>query len=267
LNICFLGGGNMAAAIIGGLLNKNYSPALIRVIESDSKKRLAIENKFKVSSMAEFKKIDKGEIIVLAVKPQQAESLLKSISTEISEQLILSIAAGIQIESIGKWTRGHKNIVRSMPNVCAQIQLGVTALFTKEVLDTKTKLAVEEIVSAIGEFIWLDDESKMDAVTAISGSGPAYIFYFLNAFIESGIELGLSRNEAEKLCGKTLLGSSHLALDQLNDLQNLILSVASKGGTTEEGLKQLESYKLNEMLLKATRAAYEKSKKIGLEFN
>ena len=257
----------MAGAIISGLLNKGHNPELIRVIESSREKRLALENKFKVFTEAEFKKINGNEIIVLAVKPQQAESLLKSISSEISNQLILSIAAGIQIESIEKWTSGHKNIVRSMPNMCTQIQLGVTALFTQEALDTKNKVAVEEIAGAIGEFIWLEDEFKMDAVTAISGSGPAYIFYFLNAFIESAIELGLSRNEAEKLCGKTLLGSSHLALDQLNDLQNLILSVASKGGTTEEGLKQLESYKLNEMLLKATRAAYEKSKKIGLEFN
>lgn len=257
----------MAGAIISGLLNKGHNPELIRVIESSREKRLALENKFKVSTEAEFKKINGNEIIVLAVKPQQAESVLKSISSEISNQLILSIAAGIQIESIEKWTSGHKNIVRSMPNMCAQIQLGVTALFTQEALDTKNKVAVEEIAGAIGEFIWLEDESKMDAVTAISGSGPAYIFYFLNAFIESAIELGLSRSEAEKLCGKTLLGAAHLASDQLNDLQNLIASVASKGGTTEEGLKQLESNKLTETLLKATRAAYEKSKKLGSEFN
>jgi pyrroline-5-carboxylate reductase len=151
--------------------------------------------------------------------------------------------------------------------MCAQIQLGITALFTQETLDQKNKMAIEEIAGAIGDFIWLDDESKMDAVTAISGSGPAYVFYFLNAFIEAGIELGLSRSEAEKLCSKTMLGSSHLAKDQLNNLQNLIVSVASKGGTTEEGLKQLESNKLNEALLKATRAAYERSKKLGSEFN
>ena len=139
--------------------------------------------------------------------------------------------------------------------------------FSKEVLTPKNKVAIEEISSAIGEFIWLDDESKMDAVTAISGSGPAYIFYFLHAFIESAIQLGLSRNEAEKLCSKTILGASHLAEDQIGNLQKLISSVASKGGTTEEGLKQLESNNLNEALLKATRAAYEKSKKLGSEFN
>jgi len=154
-----------------------------------------------------------------------------------------------------------------MPNMCAQIQLGITALFTQETLDKRNKIAIEKIVSAIGDFIWLDDESKLDAVTAISGSGPAYVFYFLNAFIESAIELGLSRNEAEKLCSKTLLGSSHLAKDQLNNLQNLITSVASKGGTTEEGLKQLQSNKLDEAISKATRAAYERSKKLGSEFN
>lgn len=257
----------MASAMISGLLNKNYSPALIRVIESDSKKRLDIKARFNISSEAEFKKIDEDEIIVLAVKPQQTESLLKSISHQISKQIILSIAAGIQIKSIEKWTNGHKSIVRSMPNMCAQIQLGITALFTQETLDIKNKMAIEEIAGAIGDFIWLDNESKLDAVTAISGSGPAYIFYFLNAFIEAAIELGLSRNEAEKLCSKTMLGSSHLAKDQLNNLQNLITSVASKGGTTEEGLKQLESNKLDEALLKATRAAYERSKKLGSEFN
>jgi pyrroline-5-carboxylate reductase len=267
LNICFLGGGNMATAMISGLLNKNYSPELIRVIESDNKKRLYLKGKFNISAEAEFKKIDEDEIIVIAVKPQQTESLLKSISHEISEQIILSIAAGIQIKSIKKWTNGHKNIVRSMPNMCAQIQLGITALFTQETLDQKNKMIIEEIVGAIGDYVWLDDESKLDAVTAISGSGPAYIFYFLNAFIEAAIELGLSRNEAEKLCSKTMLGSSHLAKDHLNNLQNLIISVASKGGTTEEGLKQLESNKLNEVILKATRAAYERSKKLGSEFN
>ena len=135
----------MATAMISGLLNKNYSPALIRVIESDSKKRLDLKTKFNISSEAEFKKINKDEIIVLAVKPQQAESLLKSISHEISKQIILSIAAGIQIKSIGKWTNGHKNIVRSMPNMCAQIQLGITALFTQETLDQKNKIAIEKI--------------------------------------------------------------------------------------------------------------------------
>jgi pyrroline-5-carboxylate reductase len=154
-----------------------------------------------------------------------------------------------------------------MPNICAQIQLGITALFTQEILDKKNKIAIEEIVGVIGDFIWLDEESKLDAVTAISGSGPAYVFYFLNAFIEAAIELGLSRNEAEKLCSKTMLGSAHLAEGQSNNLQNLIRSITSKGGTTEEGLKQLESKKLDEALLKATRAAYERSKKLGYEFN
>ena len=115
----------MATAMISGLLNKNYSPELIRVIESDIKKRLYLKSKFNISAEAEFKKIDQDEIIVIAVKPQQTESLLKSISHEISEQIILSIAAGIQIKSIKKWTSGHKNIVRSMPNMCAQIQLEI----------------------------------------------------------------------------------------------------------------------------------------------
>jgi pyrroline-5-carboxylate reductase len=267
LNICFLGGGNMASAMIRGLVSKNYPPLLLRVIESDSKKRLEIKTKFNISSEAEFKRINADEIIVLAVKPQQTESLLKSISHEISQQIILSIAAGIQIKSIEKWTKGHKNIVRSMPNICAQIQLSITALFTQEILDKKNKIAIEEIVGVIGDFIWLDEESKLDAVTAISGSGPAYVFYFLNAFIEAAIELGLSRNEAEKLCSKTMLGSAHLAEGQSNNLQNLIRSITSKGGTTEAGLKQLESKKLDEALLKATRAAYERSKKLGYEFN
>jgi len=267
LNICFLGGGNMARAMISGLLNKKYDSSLIRVIESNHDKRMSIESDFKIAVLAEFKQIAADEIIILAVKPQQAEILLRFISDQISKQLILSIAAGIQIQSIEKWTNGYKNIVRSMPNMCAQIQLGITALFSKEVLTAKNKIAVEEISSAIGEFIWLDDESKMDAVTAISGSGPAYIFYFLNAFIESAIQLGLSKNEAEKLCSKTILGASHLAEGHISNLQSLISSVASKGGTTEEGLKQLEFNKLNEALLKATRAAYEKSKKLGSEFN
>jgi len=119
----------MATAMISGLLNKNYPPAIIRVIESDSKKRLDLKTKFNISSDAEFKKIDKDEIIVLAVKPQQTESLLKSISHEISKQMILSIAAGIQIKSIEKWTNGHKNIVRSMPNMCAQIQEAVLLMY------------------------------------------------------------------------------------------------------------------------------------------
>ena len=257
----------MASAMISGLLNTNYSPGLIRVIESDSNKRLDIKTKFNISSEAEFKKINEDEIIVLAVKPQQTKSLLKSISYQVSKQIILSIAAGIQIKTIEKWTNGYKNIVRSMPNMCAQIQLGITALFTQEILDKKSKMVIEKIAGAIGEFIWLNDESKLDAVTAISGSGPAYVFYFLNVFIEAAIKLGLSRNEAENLCSKTMLGASHLAKDQLSNLQNLITLVASKGGTTEEGLKQLESNKFGEALLKATRAAYERSKKLGSEFN
>lgn len=129
----------MARAMISGLLNKKYDSALIRVIESDHDKRISIESDFKITVHAEFKQIAADEIIILAVKPQQTEILLRSISDQISKQLILSIAAGIQIQSIEKWTNGYKNIVRSMPNMCAQIQLELQ-LFTKEVLALKIKL-------------------------------------------------------------------------------------------------------------------------------
>ena len=264
MKINFIGGGNMTQAIINGLINNSFEKNDIHVMEIDPAQRSKLQSELQITTS---NAIDMGEpsIVILAVKPNQIQSVCKSIQSKINSHLIISIAAGVKIIKISDWLGGHSNIIRGMPNIGAKIQKGITALYADDNVSIKNKELTSNILKAIGKVIWVDNEGKMDAVTALSGSGPAYVFMFISALIEAGQKIGLTRGEAESLAYTTLHGSTLLSEHNLADLDNLIKNVTSKGGTTEQGIKTLNENNFKKIILLATEAAFNRAKEIGSE--
>ena len=262
MKINFIGGGNMAQAIINGLLDNNYSKDDLHVMEIDPKQQLKIKSTLSISTS---NIIEPGEnsIIILAIKPDQIESVCKNTSPKIKNHLVISIAAGVKSKKISDWLGGYKNVIRVMPNLAAKIQQGITAIYADKSISEDSRKEANKIFSAIGDILWLDNEEKMDSVTALSGSGPAYIFMFISALIEAGQKIGLSLEEAQSLSYSTVYGSTLLAKDHLNDLESLIENVTSKGGTTEQGIKILKECNLKNIIYLAAEAAYIRAKEIG----
>ena len=264
MKINFIGGGNMTQAIINGLINNSFEKNDIHVMEIDPAQRSKLQSELQITTS---NAIDMGEpsIVILAVKPNQIQSVCESIQSKINNHLVISIAAGVKIIKLSNWLGGYNNIIRGMPNIGAKIQKGITALYADDNVSIKNKELTSNILKAIGKVIWVDNEGKMDAVTALSGSGPAYVFMFISALIEAGQKIGLTRGEAESLAYTTLHGSTLLSEHNLADLDNLIKNVTSKGGTTEQGIKTLNENNFKKIILLATEAAFNRAKEIGSE--
>jgi pyrroline-5-carboxylate reductase len=266
MNISFIGGGNMARAIIGGLKNNDFDMTAITVIDPDEEKRKQLAAEFNVQvsdSYVENDNIKLSHVIVLAVKPQQMKEVCTQLSHKISTQLIISIAAGIRTVDISRWLGNYPSIVRVMPNTPAQIQAGVSALFALPKVTQAQQSQASTILDAVGMTLWLNDEAKMDAVTAISGSGPAYVFYLIEALQDAAISLGMTAEESSMLAVQTFAGASLLASQSKTDIQTLRAQVTSKGGTTEQGILALESANIKNIILAAAKAAANKSKSLG----
>ena len=266
MNISFIGGGNMARAIIGGLKNNDFDMTAITVIDPDEDKRKQLAAEFNVQvsdSYVENDNIKLNHVIVLAVKPQQMKEVCTQLSHKISTQLIISIAAGIRTVDISRWLGNYPSIVRVMPNTPAQIQAGVSALFALPKVTQAQQSQASTILDAVGMTLWLNDEAKMDAVTAISGSGPAYVFYLIEALQDAAISLGMTAEESSMLAVQTFAGASLLASQSKTDIQTLRAQVTSKGGTTEQGILALESANIKNIILAAAKAAANKSKSLG----
>ncbi|MBA3695517.1 MAG: pyrroline-5-carboxylate reductase [Methylotenera sp.] len=263
MKISFIGGGNMARAIIGGLKNDGFDTTAITVLELDAEKRQQLNHEFGVQSTDDYDDISHTNVIVLAIKPQQLKAVCQQLAGSIKNQLVISIAAGIRTVDIASWLNNHQAIVRVMPNTPAQIQAGVSALYALETVSTIQREQASIILAAVGKTLWLNDESKMDAVTAISGSGPAYVFYLIEALQEAGVSLGLTVDEAAMLALQTFKGSSLLAASSAVDVKALRAQVTSKGGTTEQGILSLENADIKKIMRKAAQAAADKSKSLG----
>ena len=261
--IIFVGGGNMAKAIIYGLINNGYIQSNIFVIDPSADQLNTISSDYSVNVSTSMCQLNGAEIIILATKPHHIKSICESIKDNLNQQLIISIAAGISIKNISKWLGNYKHIVRTMPNLVAQIQRSMTALCGAEELSQDHKNDAQSIFNTIGKILWLNDESKIDAVTSISGSGPAYVFYFLDSLIEAGEKVGLSRHEAEYLAHETLIGSAIMSESYLNDLGTLINNVSSKGGTTEQAISVLKNKDLKEIIGLAVASAFKRAIEIG----
>ena len=265
MKIGFIGGGNMAKAIIGGLKNNGFEMPSITVLELDSIKRSELINEYCVLTSDSYDEIRNSDVIVLAVKPQQLKEVCHQLSAILSTQLVVSIAAGIRSQDIARWLNNYQSIVRVMPNTPAQIQAGVSALYAPESVSLKQRDQATTVLAAVGKTLWLNDETKMDAVTAISGSGPAYVFYLIEALQEAGVSLGLHPDEAQLLALHTFAGAGLLAAQSTTDVKTLRAQVTSKGGTTEQGILALESANIKHIILCAAQAAADKSRTLGDE--
>ena len=261
----FVGGGNMATAMIVGLKQQQFDPQSIQVIELDADKRKHLETTYGVNTSNQLEDVASNDVIILAVKPQQLKALASSLAPVLKQQLILSIAAGIRIEDLSRWLGNYTSIVRAMPNTPAQIQSGVTGVYAAPEVSAKQKQQATEILDAIGETIWLSREDELDAVTAISGSGPAYVFYLIEALQEAAVQLGLSEAQAKQLSIATFQGASQLAAHSSTPVQTLRAQVTSKGGTTEQGILSLETSQVKQAIVLAAQQAEKRDKIRGEE--
>jgi len=263
MKINFIGGGNMARAIIGGLKQNGFNMSAITVLELDAQKRLELSQDLNVQVTDTYAEFSNTDVIVLAVKPQQLKQVCGELSPFLQSQLIVSIAAGVRSKDISRWLNSYPAIVRVMPNTPAQIQAGISALYAMPDVSQTQREQANTILIAVGKTLWLDDEAKMDAVTAISGSGPAYVFYFIEALQEAGVQLGLDAEASKILALQTFAGASLLATQSAENVKTLRARVTSKGGTTEQGILTLESADIKSIISKAAKAAADKSVMLG----
>ena len=262
-NISFIGGGNMARALIGGLLQQGFAAGNINVIEPDGEKREQLQHDFGVKVSEQLPSVQHADIVVLAVKPQQLRDLAIFLGSLLKNQLVISIAAGVRSHDLSRWLGGYQAVVRAMPNTPAQVQAGVTALFAMPGVNARQREQASALLDAVGRTLWLTEENQMDAVTAISGSGPAYVFYFIEALQQAALDLGLTPEQARLLSLHTFAGASALAAQSSDSANNLREQVTSKGGTTERALLSMESAQVKAAIVQAATAAAERSRELG----
>jgi pyrroline-5-carboxylate reductase len=267
LKIGFIGGGNMASALIGGLLERLTVPEHIHVVDRNQDALIRLESEFGVSTALDMDAtLTQMDVIVLSVKPQQMRDVVGGLSGFLSGQLLLSIAAGIRAKDIARWLGGYDKIVRTMPNTPALIGLGMTGLVAMSGVDAIQRQAAQDIMAAVGSTVWLEDESLIDAVTAVSGSGPAYVFYFIEAMQQAAIELGLNPEQGTQMAIATFNGAAQLALRSSDPVAVLRERVTSKGGTTYAALCSMEESGIQQSIVKAIKAAAVRGKELGDEF-
>jgi pyrroline-5-carboxylate reductase len=265
MNICFIGGGNMATALIGGMLKRGYTASQIRVVELNADNCKRLQNDFGVQADADLAAgITGKEAIMLAVKPQQLRELCTQLQPLLKNQLIISIAAGIRASDIARWLN-TKSVVRVMPNTPALIQSGVAGLFALPEVNASQRALTQSLMEAVGSAVWLNEESMLNGVTAISGSGPAYVFYFIEAMQQAARELGFNDTDAKRLVVDTFLGAAKLADASPEDVAVLRARVTSKNGTTERALLSMESEKVKQHIIAAVHAAAVRSQEMGDE--
>jgi pyrroline-5-carboxylate reductase len=265
-SIAFIGGGNMASAIIGGLLRRGLAARQIQVIEPFAEQRARLAQQFQVEvSEAPGASLNRAAMVVWAVKPQTFREAAEQSRAYTPAALHLSVAAGIRSDTIAGWL-GTERVVRAMPNTPALIGQGMTALFARPAASAADRLAVERVVQTTGAYLWLDQEAQLDAVTALSGSGPAYVFYFIEAMIQAGTEMGLSPAQAHQLAVGTFVGASALAHEATEPPDVLRARVTSKGGTTYAALTAMAQSGIKAQFIQAMQAARQRATEMGDEF-
>jgi pyrroline-5-carboxylate reductase len=264
--IAFIGGGNMATAIIGGLIRQGTPAAQIEVVEPFARARDKLQSQFGIAAQESAgPQLQRAGLVLWAVKPQTFHDAAAQAAPHTSSALHLSVAAGIRSDSIAAWL-GTQRIVRSMPNTPALVGKGVTALFARPGVPAQDRQWVEQVIATTGEFLWVGAEADLDAVTALSGSGPAYVFFFLEAMTQAGIEMGLTREQAYKLSVGTFAGACELARASHESPEVLRQRVTSKGGTTYAAITSMEKDGMQALFVKALHAARERAKELGDEF-
>ena len=237
MKITFIGGGNMAVALIGGLRKQGFSAAGIQVVEpfAESREKLTVSFGVRCTAAVDAAALN-CEVLMLAVKPQQLREAVAPFRGKLANQLVVSIAAGLRMADISRWLGNYNKLVRTMPNTPALIGAGITGLCADPSVDLEGRTHAEKILKAVGSTVWIDNEEQMDAVTAVSGSGPAYVFYFIEAMEAAALNLGFDPSAARRLTVETFLGAARLAEQSQESISTLRERVTSKGGTTEAAL-------------------------------
>ena len=264
MKIAFLGGGNMAAALIGGMLAKGFEATAISVIEVSpgARERLAARYPVRVSTAPDAAS-QGAETLVLAVKPQDLRAALAALAGHVDGKLVVSIAAGVRLDTLAGWLGGHRRLVRCMPNTPALIGAGITGLYAPAEVGGEDRRAAESILSAVGETVWVQDERLLDPVTALSGSGPAYVFWLIEQLAAFGERCGIPREHSARLALHTVLGAAKLAAQSPEPPEVLRRKVTSKGGTTEAALEAFAEEQLAERFARALAAASRRSGELG----
>jgi pyrroline-5-carboxylate reductase len=264
--IAFIGGGNMATAIIGGLMRQGLPASEIEVVEPFAAARDKLRTEFGIAAQdSAGAALQRCGLVVWAVKPQTFKEAAAPARAHTANALHLSVAAGIRSDSIAQWL-GTERIVRSMPNTPALIGKGITALYARPGVSAQDKVRVEQVIATTGESLWVRQEAQLDAVTALSGSGPAYVFFFLEAMTQAGVEMGLTREQAYQLALVTFAGASELARVSDEPPEVLRQRVTSKGGTTYAAITSMEQDKVQALFINALHAAAQRAKELGEEF-
>jgi pyrroline-5-carboxylate reductase len=264
--VAFIGGGNMASAIIGGLIQQGVPADAFEVVEPFEEARTKLAQSFGVIAKTEAgDSLSRCAVVVWAVKPQAFAEAAKPVRAFASGALHLSVAAGIPSDSIARWL-GTERVVRAMPNTPALVGKGMTGLFARPDVSGADRALVAQLLSPTGELIWVDAEPALDAVTAMSGSGPAYVFYFIEAMTEAGVEMGLTPDQAQRLAIGTFTGASALAHSATEPPSVLRERVTSKGGTTYAAITSLQGADVKAQFKTAIRAAQKRAAELGEEF-
>jgi pyrroline-5-carboxylate reductase len=260
--IGFIGGGNMASSLIGGLVSNGYPADKITVADLDAEKLTYLSKTFGINNTQDSGALAANvDILVLAVKPQHMQPVAEGAGLAIKDKkpVVVSIAAGIRVDALDRWLGGNFPIVRCMPNTPALVKTGATGLYASAQVDNSQKDQVESLLRAVGVTVWVENENELDAVTALSGSGPAYFFMMMEALEAAGIEAGLSQKTAQLLTQETALGAAKMALESSESAGVLRQRVTSPGGTTERAIGVMEEQGLGDILQAAVLAAKERS--------
>ena len=264
MKITFIGGGNMAVALIGGLRKQGFSAAGIQVVEPFAASREKLTETFGVrcTEAADAAALN-CEAMVLAVKPQQLKEAVAPFRGKLDNQLVISIAAGLRMADISRWLGNYRKLVRTMPNTPALIGAGITGMCADPSVDLEGRTNAEKILKAVGSTVWIKDEEQMDAVTAVSGSGPAYVFYFIEAMETAALKLGFDAAAARRMSVETFLGATRLAEQSSESIATLRERVTSKGGTTEAALMSFAASGIADAIGQGILAADERGRELG----
>ena len=268
-HLAFIGGGNMASAILGGLIRQGFAPAQVTVIEpfAETAAKLTADWGVEVATAAASAStaLSKADLVIWAVKPQVFKEAALPVAAFTQKALHLSVAAGIRSDSIARWLQTDR-VVRSMPNTPALVGQGITGLFARAGVSAPDQHMIEQVLKSTGEFLWVQQEADLDTVTALSGSGPAYVFYFLEAMTEAGVKMGLPEAQAYHLAKATFGGATHLARQSVESPEVLRQRVTSKGGTTYAALTSMADDHVKEAFIKGMLAAQKRASELGDEF-
>ena len=268
--ISFIGGGNMAQALISGLVSCGVKPSLITVADpsSEAREQLAAKGLNTVDPTADAKAAVIGaDILVLAVKPQVMKAVVSGFADVLDKQLVISVAAGLSTALLSNMLGGYSNIVRAMPNTPAMIQMGATGLYGTDDISAEQKQLATAVMEASGLVMWVDNEEHMHAVTAVSGSAPAYMFYFIEAMVDGGVALGLDKEQASALALQTMLGAAKMALGSEDSPSELRRKVTSPNGTTQAAIESMQANDISRQIVEAMQACADRSQALSEEMS